>query len=621
MKKAVLRFVLIYLLFAGVFAAMKPLFMLVYSSVIGPSAADWFNVPLHGLTMDLSVAGYLAIVPGLLTAAALATTRRWPARVLDVYMAVTAIVVALLYCLDLGLYGSWGFRLDMTPFFYISTSPKAALASVELWLWPAALAGIIAIAGTIWLCYRLIALRLPVEPGKGRSRYTRPAAMFLLTALLFIPIRGSLTVSTMNLSRAYFSTNPRLNHAAVNPLFSLLYSATHQTDFDSRYRFMDNDEAARITAATLHGNAPVDSANTELPPRPALRTDRPDIVLVILESFSSHLLPSLGGDSIAPGLDSIARSGLLFTDFYASSFRTDRALTAILSGFPAPPSTSLLKYVDKFEKLPSLPAELCKAGYKAEYYYGGDINFTNMQAYLVSAGFDRIISDKDFPLSEKASKWGAHDAALFTRALRDIADAKQTASDSAPRLRVIQTSSSHEPFEVDYSNPRLAGQPRRNAFAYTDSCLTSFVDSLAALPGYDNTLLILVPDHYGCWPQNIDNPLDRHRIPLILTGGALVDAPATVDIPASQTDIAATVLSMLNLPAGSFRYSRDIFSSSAPQLAFFTEPGLIAVVTPADTLVYDPDADAVLSPAPADSARVLGAQALLRDLYNFLGGI
>ena len=48
--------------------------------------------------------------------------------------------------------------------------------------------------------------------------------MLLLTALLFIPIRGGFTVSTMNTGKAYFSSNQRLNHAAINPAFSLMES-------------------------------------------------------------------------------------------------------------------------------------------------------------------------------------------------------------------------------------------------------------------------------------------------------------------------------------------------------------------------------------------------------------
>ena len=61
-------------------------------------------------------------------------------------------------------------------------------------------------------------------------------AMAVAVGLLFIPIRGGFTVSTMNVSRAYFSHDRFLNHAAVNPSFSLLYSATHSNGYASQYR-------------------------------------------------------------------------------------------------------------------------------------------------------------------------------------------------------------------------------------------------------------------------------------------------------------------------------------------------------------------------------------------------
>ena len=56
--------------------------------------------------------------------------------------------------------------------------------------------------------------------------------LLLLTAALFIPIRGGFSVSTMNLSKVYYSQNQRMNHAAINPAFSFMYSATHQNNFD-----------------------------------------------------------------------------------------------------------------------------------------------------------------------------------------------------------------------------------------------------------------------------------------------------------------------------------------------------------------------------------------------------
>lgn len=598
MKKALLKFLLIYLLFAAMFVVMKPVFLLVYRGVILPAGADWWRVMWHGLAMDLSVAGYLTVIPGLLLMAALLTRRRWPRQALSVYMGVISLTIAVLYSLDMGLYGEWGFRLDMTPFFYITTSPAAAMASVQWWQWLAGIAGIAAITAALWAGYRAINRRIAVDTAEGSAgrRLLAAAGMLVATGLLFIPIRGSLTVSTMNPSRAYFSTRQGLNHAAMNPLFSLLYSATHQGDFGSCYRYMTSAEADSVLARVLlqPDSTRMESRQRGLPSlpalpavaeRPDLRVERPDVVMVVLESFSSHLLPTLGGADVAPGLDSIARSGVLFTNIYASSFRTDRALAAIFSGFPAPPGTSLLKYPERFERLPSLPGELRAAGYQAAYYYGGDANFTNMQAYLRSMGFDPLISDKDFPIEQKTSKWGAHDHLVYARALRDIS----APGDGRPRLSVVQTSSSHAPFEVPYSNPRFADDPRANSLAYADSCLTDFVGALRRLPGWERMLVVLVPDHWGTWPATLESAVERHRIPVVLTGGALIDVPRRVDALASQTDLAATLLGMLGLPTRAMRYSRDIFSPTTAQIAIFTESSLIGIVTPTDTLIYNPD--------------------------------
>lgn len=638
MKKALLKFMWIYLLFVVVFILMKPVFLTVYASVIGASAIDWLRVVRHGFAMDLCVAGYLTVIPGLLLVGELISGKRWIRTALDIYMGVAAVLVAVIYCLDLGLYGSWGFRLDMTPIFYVTTSPMSAMASVQWWHWFAGVIGMGAICAAMWLLYRHTAGTVEVTPPSagGRKRLWQPAAMLLATGLLFIPIRGSVTVSTMNLSRAYFSTNQRLNHAAVNPAFSLLYSATHQGNFSSQYDFMPDQEADRVVESLSYlptDSAPTDSVTAAATATSLLSTPRPDIVMVILESFSAHLIPSLGGEDIACGLDSLAREGMLFTSFYASSFRTDRGLAAILSSFPAPTSTSLLKYVDKFEKLPSLPSVLREEGYDAAYYYGGDANFTNMQAYLVSSGFSRIISDKDFPVADRTSKWGAHDEKVFARAFNEIKEGATGRRRGVPKLTVVQTSSSHEPFEVPYANPRFAGEPRKNAFAYTDSCLRVFVDSLRTLPSWHKTLLVVLPDHYGCWPENISSAPERHHIPLVMAGGALTVSGKRVGKLSSQTDLGATLLAMMGLTSEKLPFSRDIFSDHTAPLAIFTEPSLIGIVTPSDTLVYNPDADAVVyqthlirssvadDDAYASSRLLKGAQAHLRKLYSTLDGL
>lgn len=606
MNRATIRLVAIFAVYVCIFALAKVLFLCVHGQAAW-GASQWLAAVWHGLPMDMTVAGYLSVLPGLML-----VVSQWQpvamTKALKVYFGVVAAVTAAVVVLDIALYGYWGFRLDSTPLFYFASSPTAALASATCWQLAGGFAATAALAAGIY-CATAWTLRGPAE--KPANPW-RPAALTLiLTALLFFPIRGGVTVSTMNLSRAYFSTDTRLNHAAVNPAFSLLYSLSHGDDFGSQYRFMSDGEAAAALAIL---NAPTDSTACPSSANIILTTPPPDIYLFILESFSAHLMPSLGGEAIAVELDSIARSGILFTNFYASSFRTDRALPAILNAFPAQPSASIMKYVDKAEKLPSLSGELSKAGYEASYYYGGDINFTNMKALLAAGSYDPIICDADFALADKAAKWGAHDGAL---ARRVIADAAATPADAAPQLRVIQTSSSHEPFSVPYSNARFADSPAKNAFAYADSCLGEMVRGIENSPSTRSrrALFVIVPDHLGAWPLGLDDALARHHVPLVIAGPALRVGAMRIDAVGGQTDIAPTLLHMLGLDTSVFPYGHSLLEPTAPRYAFFSEPGMAALVTATDTAVIDCDANTVTA-APADTAALTAVKAYLQNLYQ-----
>ena len=585
--------------------------MAVYHSVMGDiSIADWFRVITHGVAMDCSMAGYLTIVPALLSIVSIWTSSRAVTIISNIYIALTSALISIVAVTDLALYGYWNFRLDTTPFFYFFSSPSSALASVSLF---AAVGGFLAtglLTVGLYILIKKTAGAISIVPDRS---IPSSVATLILTVALIIPIRGSFTVSTMNLSRSYFSSNQRLNHAAINPMFSLMYSATHQSDFASQFRYFDNDEADRIFAEL---SAPVQIAEPDTV-APLFTIDRPDIYIIILESFSAHLMPSLGGEPIATGLDSIASTGLLFSNFYASGARTDRAIPAILSAFPAQPTTSLMKFAKKIEHAPSWPKslkELCD--YDLSYYYGGDANFTNMLAYLVSAGFDNIVSDKDFPVSLRTSKWGAHDHVVFDRAWNEIVTDSAT---STPRLRVIQTSSSHEPFEVPYSDPRFDDSSRKNAFAYADKSVTAFIDSLSSSSLWKKSVVVITPDHYGVYPEHLDNPLDRHHVPLVITGGAVNRTPGVVTTIADQTAIAATLLSALGLDSSLFTYSRDLFDNSKSHYAFFSEPGLAAFVTPTDTAVINLDTDRpLIASGAAPSAALDRCKAILQTIYTNL---
>ncbi|MBD5307668.1 MAG: LTA synthase family protein [Bacteroides sp.] len=612
---SLLRLVRGFLALVLVFIVAKCLFVACYPAVYGPlGGIDALPAVIaHGLAMDCSMSAYLCGLPALLFLVGIWVRWQKFALILRVYTVIISIIISAALIADVALYGYWHFKLDTTALFYLSTSPSAAMASVDWWM---PLAGLVAVGLLAWGIFSLLWRMWRPRSADAticRRRGAATTLMVIAIAAMVIAIRGGLTVSTMNLSSAYFSHHAELNHAAVNPLFSFMYSATHQSRFSDQFRFFDeNGATGRYLSLLTPDAAMTDTTATAM--RPQLATQRPDIYLIILESFSSYLMPSLGGDSVATSLDSIAGTGILFTDFYASSFRTDRSLPAILSGYPAQPTTSIMKYADKTDHLPSLPRTLRDNGYELEYYYGGDANFTNMKAFLVSAGFGTIISDVDFPVSERLSKWGVHDDRLFTFA----ADRFTSRPDSlAPLFAVIQTSSSHEPFEVPYNSG--FDDPRLNAFAYTDHWLGRFTDTLRADSArWARSLVLMVPDHWAVWPDGTEPGPDRHRIPLVMTGGAISSPlPARIPLIASQTDIAATLLAMLGINSGNMTFSHDIFDPTVPRHAWFSEPDVAGIVTPQATSVISIATGETLS-GPEELASQVRAylQTLYSDLDN-----
>ncbi|WP_231577488.1 hypothetical protein [Sphingobacterium sp. IITKGP-BTPF85] len=115
--------------------------------------------------------------------------------------------------------------------------------------------------------------------------------------LLFTFIRGGYGRATLNPSKAYFSEQSFYNHAAVNTQWALLrdYFAK-STRLKSPYQFY-NDETQLHSTLKPAFNANPDSSVS------ILTTKRPNVVVIMLESFVGGLIESMGGEKgITPNL-------------------------------------------------------------------------------------------------------------------------------------------------------------------------------------------------------------------------------------------------------------------------------------------------------------------------------
>ena len=607
MKKRVLFLFACFITFILVFALQKPVFMLYnHASGGGLSISDYLQVMVHGLQLDATVAGYLTVIPLLLTLLSVWIPGRYITFILKGYFFIVACIISLIFVVDIALYPYWGFRLDATPLFYLQ-SPSDALASAPAsTLILQTLVFVVYTYGIFWALKRFV---LPLMPEQYvKKMFSNSVQLVLLGGILFIPIRGGVTTSTANVGMVYFSKNQFLNHSAINPCFSFLASLSKQQDFAAQYNYFSESQRSKIFKK-LTNQLQGDSI-PEL-----LTTKNPNIILILMESFSANAIEVLGGEAgVTPNINRLSKEGILFSNMYANSFRTDRGIVAVLNGYLAQPTTSIMKYPAKSQTLPSIAKSLQKKGYTSDMLYGGDINFTNMQSYFFSSGYSKVTADRDFPLKSRLSKWGANDDITFAHLYQSMTDNSR----KEPFFSTFLTLSSHEPFEVPYNRLK---DPYLNSVAFTDSCLGDFIDKLKKLPLWNNTLIVLVSDHGFRYPASVkEHDPKRYHIPMLWLGGAIKE-PRVIANYGNQTDLAATLLYQLNLPHKEFTFSNNMVDSLQPAYAFYSYNNGFGFIDTTGVSVYDCESEKplIIKPEAGNEIRLNNGKALLQTLYDDLG--
>ena len=606
MKKRIAYISLYFFTVLLIFILQKPLFMLYNGSIEKEFGfADYMQVMVHGASLDAATAGYLTAFPFLLVLISI-WFRKFPLKkILYGYYILAAALISIIFVVDMALYTFWGFKLDASVFLYID-SPKEALASVSVgFILLRVLAILLLIALNSWVLLKIT----PSVLTATRKRIAGTAGMLLLGGVLFIIIRGGVTESTSNIGQVYFSNEPFLNHSAVNPDFSLLSSMGKSQDFASEFNFFDEEKRA----ALFDGLYPTTDGDSIIQ---VLNTKRPNILIILMEGFGGAFVEPLGGlPDVTPHFNRLSKEGVFFTNCYANSFRTDRGTVCTFSGYLGLPTASVMKIPAKSRTLPAIAEGLSKVGYKTDFLYGGDINFTNMKSYLLSTGYQRLTANTDFSLAEQTSNaWGVNDDITFEYLYNQLRNRKE----EGPWHTAFLTLSSHEPFEVPYH--RLEDKIP-NAFAYTDECLGKFIDRLKQTPAWKDLLVICLPDHGFYYPREGSNAMPRfYHIPLLWLGGA-VKQPMQVDKIMNQTDLAATLLGQLGLEHTAFTFSRNVLGSDYKYpFAFYSFNNGFSFRDSTGVTVFDNNSGSILFDEPeADESRLDKGKAILQTVYDDLG--
>ncbi|MEY3059467.1 MAG: hypothetical protein RL000_819 [Bacteroidota bacterium] len=561
-----------------------------FEKLPSPSISSILELFLNAFRLDLSTASYLIAFPLLLlTLLSFFNKQDYLPKVLHFYQPIFIFLYLLVGWSNLNLYREWGVKLNFKALMILFQFP-----------YEVAISGITSSLLIPTLLY-LFALFIVIKFNKrmlSKIRYDRYDGNFVLKSVLgilmlginFLCIRGGWQLTPINLSMAQYSNMPIYNHLSSNTLWGF----TQNTLFElqpakSAFNYFSKPQVDSILS---HSNE-LDSSIKIFKPT----VKNPNVVLVILESFTADVIESMGGEKgVTPNIESIIKEGILFTNVYASGERTDKGVVAILSSFPAQATKSIIKENEKQGKLPSLSQQFKKHNYQTSFYYGGESEFFGLKSFLLSHAYDQIIDKNNFEQKDFNSKWGAHDGVLFKKHIEDMKLSK------APFFSTILTLSNHEPFETPiapkYKGSSMADKFRNTAY-YTDLSIGEYFKQVKQQEWFSNTLFILVADHGHRLPRNTFEIWDprRYRIPMILYGDVLQDEYKGYKAVTygSQTDLSTTLYSQLN-----FNFEKSIWSKNLLPLngrdgyAFFNWDNGFGLVGKNFSLSYSEDVKKII---------------------------
>jgi len=589
-----------YIFWLVFFAVNRAVFLIYYShlvSIENPGFREVMGAFWHALRLDISTASYILVLPFFLLIIKSVFKWKWVDIANKVYTSIMIMAYALITVTELGIYAEWKTKLHYKALHYLAHPDEVynSASTGQFFGLIIIFIGII-LLGIFTYNRFFYRKKIIVKPSIAGSLIF----IILAPAFIFLGIRGGVQAIPITQSQSYYSNHNILNLAAVNSAYSFSFSLVENYRFmdESPYQFYDDDYALKVVES-------INYLEKDTTIR-VLSTDRPNIVILLLESWSADLIHSLGGEEgITPEFEKLAEDGILFKQLYASGNRSEQAMSAIFGGFPSTPITAITHNLDKVIHLPSLPEKLKAKGYHNSFYFGGHLMYGGIKSYLSIAGFEEMKEIYDYPESIPRGKLGVHDEFVFSDQISALEGRQQ------PFLSVIFSLSTHSPYDQPMEKVLDWGGSENeyiNSAYYTDKCLADYFKEASQKEWYDSTLFIIVADHshnsYRHWP--VTSPQYRH-IPMLFYGNVIKEEyrGSSIDKLASQTDIPVTILKQLGMDASSFSWSRDLFNPYIPEFVFYEATNGVGWIRPYGHFVWHKEAGFIEKEVSEDKSEVL----------------
>jgi phosphoglycerol transferase MdoB-like AlkP superfamily enzyme len=575
MKSAARYLLLFFVYWLIVFTVSRAVFIIsILGRINGATIATILHTFTAGFFLDLSTIAYFIILPALLTVLAYITRWKWIEWTNDIYVSILVVLFCLIAFGELCLYTEWKTKLNVQAILHFA-HPAEVFQTTSLKLTILFFSLVIGFSVIFNIFYhRYFALRKVSWTGGSMFKRIAIGILFLAISLglNIILMRGGLKAIPISESDAYFSKYRMLNDAAINPVWSLGHNTMEYTSHQSEnpYLLMPDKEAEQILADIFY----TDYDSTQY----ILTTEKPNIVFLILESFTAYSIPAFGGDPFCLFLDSLAKQGLAFTNCYSAGYVSDQGIPALLSSYPCAPHTAVINQTTKSINLPCINKDLKKLVYNSGFYFGGQLNYGNIKSYLYNMEFDIVKERKDFTGTVDEGKLGIHDGSMQKLFLNELNKSKP------PFMACWFTLSSHSPYDIPEPIKEVVKHRQNsyiNTMMYTDKALKLFFAEASKQAWFKNTLFVIVADHSHENHRDYDfDDKNFHHIPLILYGDALKPEyrHKRIEHTISQLDIVPTLLHQLHLGSESYPFGKNALNPATKSFAyyyFFSGTGII----------------------------------------------
>lgn len=585
MKKVVYTLFKMLIFLLLLFAFMRVVFLANYWHLVKIESIPYVKILesfWRALPLDIAASCYLLILPAVVMMIGVTINKDMSFKFLRYYFYLVIAVYILIVMGEMGIYGEWRTKLSHKALVYLKHPAEVVnTAKTQQIVWLVSLWACFTLLFSWWYV-RWIEPHKNVSDKRPRSLIAYPVTFIIVLGLMFIGMRGGLGAIPISTSKGYFCSYKMVNEMTVNPAYNIVENIlnTKKMDDNAHFDYMNAGLAKKRTDAL--NSVECDSTVS------ILKYKNPNIVIILLESWSADLIESLGGDpSITPNFREMEAEGLLFTNFYASANRSQQAIASIYGGLPGLPVTTITNYPEKYHALPSLIKPLDSIGYYSSFYFGGELYYGNILSYLRYNKFDKIVEAKDIHENFKRGKLGIHDTDMLPWYVHELSKHPR------PFFSTVFTVSTHSPYDYpkifeELTWPQIE-KPYVNSARYTDIALKMFLDEAKKQEWYDSTLFIFVADHsHSTYKNNRLESFEHHKVPMLLYGEPLIDSlkGKTYDKIVGNTDIPATLLAQLGLPHDEFYWSKDVFNVCYKPFAFFELSGGVGWKTPEGEFVY-----------------------------------